>query len=152
LSCSSVITLLHSRVVKSAEPRELSSPGREGAEIRFREILCAILNFIIPFTKSSPPPPIPFLPPTLTDYLFSPPNVTTHITIPHYLSFCFSTPPFFLTDNAIRTGSLFRQVWILIFEQRQRLYPFKKRAMCSFDSHEYWFNCTSLPNKVCNSI
>ncbi len=75
----------------------LLSPGNfhlwaEGAEIRFREILCAILHFIIPFTKASrPPPPLPFLPP----HLFSPPNFTTHVIFPHYLSFCFSTPPFF---------------------------------------------------------
>ncbi len=50
----------------------LLSPGNfhlraEGAEIRFREILCAILHFIIPFTKA-PPPPVPSCHPTLTDY------------------------------------------------------------------------------------
>jgi len=73
----------------------LLSPGNfhlraEGAEIRFREILC---NFTLYNTlyKSYPPPPIPFLPP----HLFSPPpSLITWISVFLYRHFFYS--PFFL--------------------------------------------------------
>ncbi len=108
---------------------------------------CAILHFLIPFTKASSPPPPPSFPATPPFRLsIFPSECHNSYYFPSLPVFLFFYTAIFKTEKAVQNASLARQVRFLIFEQRQRLYPFKKRAMCSFDSHEYWFNCT-FPSK-----